>query len=66
MSSWGRALSKIRVGKASAVEEKRVPGCPQIFGYHTYGINNPSEEAIFGSNKLKEKHETMKFQNEEV
>ena len=30
-------------------------------------LNNPSsEEAIFGSNKIKEEHETMKLQNEEV
>ena len=29
-------------------------------------LNNPSEEAIFGSNKIKEKHETMTLQNEEV
>ena len=28
--------------------------------------NNPSEETIFGSNKVKEQHETMKLQNEEV
>ena len=26
--------------------------------------NNPSEEAISGSNKMKEQHETMKLQNE--
>ena len=29
-------------------------------------LNNPSEEAIFGNNKIKEEHETMKLQNEEV
>ena len=29
-------------------------------------LNNPSEETIFGSNKIKEQHETMKLQNEEV
>ena len=29
-------------------------------------LNNLSEEAIFGSNKTKEKHETMKLQNKEV
>ena len=28
--------------------------------------NNPIEESIFGSNKIKEQHETMKLQNEEV
>ena len=26
---------------------------------------NPSEQAIFGSNKIKEQYETMKLQNEE-
>ena len=29
-------------------------------------LNNPSEERIFGSNKIKEEHETVKLQNEEV
>ena len=29
-------------------------------------LNNSSEETIFGSNKIKEKHETMKLQNEEI
>ena len=29
-------------------------------------LNNPSEETIFGSNKIKEQHETEKLQNEEV
>ena len=29
-------------------------------------LNNPSEESIFGSNKIKEQHETMKLQIEEV
>ena len=28
--------------------------------------NNPCEKTIFGSNKIKEQHETMTFQNEEV
>ena len=27
-------------------------------------LNNSSEETIFGSNKIKEQHETMKLQNE--
>ena len=26
-------------------------------------LNNPYEETIFGSNKIKEQHETMKLQN---
>ena len=29
-------------------------------------LNNPSEEVIFESNKIKEEHKTMKLQNEEV
>ena len=29
-------------------------------------LNNPSEEAIFGRNKIKEEHETMELENEEV
>ena len=29
-------------------------------------VNNPFEETVFGSNKIKEQRETMKFQNEEV
>ena len=29
-------------------------------------LDNPSEEAIFESNQIKEHHETMKLQNEEV
>ena len=27
---------------------------------------NPSEEAVFESNRIKEQHDTMKLQNEEV
>ena len=29
-------------------------------------LNNPSEETIFGNNKIKEHYVTMKLQNEEV
>ena len=29
-------------------------------------VNNPSEETIFGGSKIKEQHETVKLQNEEV
>ena len=29
-------------------------------------LNSSSEETIFGSNKIKDLHETMKFQNKEV
>ena len=30
------------------------------------GLNNLSEEAIFGSNEISEQHETMKLQDEKV
>ena len=29
-------------------------------------LNNPSKETMFGSNKIKVQHETMKLQNEDV
>ena len=29
-------------------------------------LNNPSEEAILGSNRIKKQHETTKLQNEDV
>ena len=29
-------------------------------------LTNPSEETIFGSNRIKKQHKTMKLQNEEV
>ena len=29
-------------------------------------LNNPSEEAIFGTNKIKEEHETITLPNEKV
>ena len=29
-------------------------------------LNNPAEESVLGSNNIKEQHETMKLQNEEV
>ena len=29
-------------------------------------LNNPSEQTIFGSNRIKKQHGTMKFQNEKV
>ena len=28
-------------------------------------LNNPSEEILFGSKRIKKQHETMKLQNEE-
>ena len=32
----------------------------------TIQLNNPSEETIFASNKIKEQYETMNLQNKEV
>ena len=29
-------------------------------------LNNPSEESLFGSNKIKEQNETMELQNEDI
>ena len=29
-------------------------------------LNNPSEETVSGSNKIKEQHKTIKLQNEDV
>ena len=29
-------------------------------------LNNPAEEALFGSNKIKDEHETMSLQHKEV
>ena len=37
-----------------------------MFGNTGPYLKNPSEETIFGSNKIKEQHETMKLLNEEV
>ena len=37
-----------------------------IWKYCGTYLNNPSEEAIFESNKIEEGHETMPLQNEEV
>ena len=71
-SRLARIPSTVRTGRAGVVEE--------IYTYQKtdeqeLGIyleilvpyqNNRSEEVIFGSNKIKEEHETMKLQNEEV
>ena len=47
---------------------RKVPKTRHIwkYWYHTAISNNPSEETIFGSNKIKEQHERIKLQNEEV
>ena len=46
---------------------RKVPKTRHIwkYWYHT-AISNPSEETICGSNKIKEQHERIKLQNEEV
>ena len=67
-----RILSTIRIGKARAVEEtntyketnqQELGIFLEILAPH---LNSLSKEVIFGSNKIKEQHETMKLQNEEV
>ena len=58
-----------RAGRARAVEKmfrrnyQELTRHPEILVPY---LNNSSEETIFGSNKIKEQHETMKLQNEEV
>ena len=66
-----RALSTIRAGRAVAGEEmfiRKLPRTRHIWKSEilvSY-LNNPSEETISGSNKIKEQRKTMKLQNEEV
>ena len=40
--------------------------CQELASHIWTYLNNHSDETIFGSNKIKEQHETMKLQNEEV
>ena len=64
-----RALSTIRAGSARAVEEmfmKKLTKNQTNLEILVPHLNNPSEETIFGKNKIKEQHKTMKPQNEEV
>ena len=75
-SRIARALSTIRAetSRAREVEEmfmmRKMPSnYPGISGNTGSGLpclKNSSEETMFGSNKIKEQHETMKLQNEEV
>ena len=37
----------------------------RILSQNTGDLNNPSEQAIFGSKRIKEHHDTMKLLNEE-
>ena len=62
-------LSAIREGRARAVEEmfmrKLLPRTKHIWkDWYTPYLKSPSEEAVFGSNGIKEQRETMKLQNE--
>ena len=70
MNRLARALSKIRADRARAVEEifmrrKLTKNYLHMEILAPY-LNNPSEETTFGSNKIKEQHETIKLQKENV
>ena len=68
-SRLARALSTIRTGRTRGVGEMFMRKLTKDYTYLEILVpyfNNPSEETIYGSNKIKEKHETMKLQNEEV
>ena len=59
-----RALSTIRAGRAGEVEEMFMRKLTKNYTYLEILVpylNNPSEETIFGSNKIKEQHEPMKL-----
>ena len=60
LSGLARALSTIRAGRARGVEQIFIKKLTKNSKYwcHTYLIENPSEETIFG---IKEQHETMEF-----
>ena len=45
---------------------RKLPRTSQIYLEYGSYLNNHSEETILGSNKIKEQHETMKLQNEDV
>ena len=69
-SRLSRALITIIAGIARACSRKDV--YKETAKNQTYleipvpYLNNPSEETTFRSNKIKEQHETMKLQNEEI
>ena len=54
----------MRAGRARSVEEMFMRKLTKNYIYlevlAPYLINNPPEETRFGSNKIKEQHETMK------
>ena len=52
---------------ARAVEEMfMMRKLPRNLEMQVAYLNNSSKETIFGSNRIKKQHETMKLQNEEV
>ena len=59
-----------RAGRARTGEEmfkRKLTKNQTYLGIPAYTIpNNPSEEAVFGSDKIKEEHKTMTLQNEKV
>ena len=67
MSRSAGALSIIRAGRARVVEEMFIRKLDQHHELDIYleilapQLNNSSEEIIFGSNKIKDQHETMKL-----
>ena len=68
MSRLARALSTIRAGRARALEGILMRKLTKNQTYQEILVpylNNVSEEAIFGSNKIKQQHEPVKLQNEE-
>ena len=72
MSRLARTLSTIRADRARAVEEMFMFIRELLRSSKTYleilvpYLNNSTEETIFESNRIKEKYEAMKLQNEEV
>ena len=73
MNRLARALSTNRAGRAKAVARGNVYDETAKNYRHIWKseilvpyLNNPSKENMFGSNKTKDQHGTMKLQNEEV
>ena len=59
--------SRRNVYEETAKNQLAIASISQASGNTGTNLNNPSKETIFGSNKIKEQHETiMKPQNEEV
>ena len=66
----GRAKKAAVRQRKCLLSMRKLPKTIDISGNQKYilvpYVNNPSEETIFGSNKIKEQCGTMKLQNEEV